>query len=65
MPDYLDILAQTAKETIQSGYYNITDATATAKLSLRKAILEAKNAPVIAEIKPASPSAGIIRKDMN
>lgn len=65
MPDYLDILAQTAKETIQSGYYNITDATATSKLSLRKAILEAKNAPVIAEIKPASPSTGIIRKDMD
>ncbi|MGB9842278.1 MAG: indole-3-glycerol phosphate synthase TrpC [Candidatus Bathyarchaeales archaeon] len=65
MPDYLDMLAQTAKETIQSGYYNITDATATSKLSLRKAILEAENAPVIAEIKPASPSAGIIRKDMN
>lgn len=65
MPDYLDILAQTAKETIQSGYYNVTGAAAISKISLGKAILEAKNAPVIAEIKPTSPSAGIIRKDID
>ncbi|MCX8153989.1 MAG: indole-3-glycerol-phosphate synthase [Candidatus Bathyarchaeota archaeon] len=66
MPDFLDILAQTAKATIQSGYYNIQSAeVATSKISLRKAILDAHHAPVIAEIKPASPSAGIIRKELD
>jgi indole-3-glycerol phosphate synthase len=62
MADFLDILAQSANETIKSGYYEAVKETATSNISLKKAILETKNAPVITEIKAASPSAGTIRK---
>jgi indole-3-glycerol phosphate synthase len=64
MPDFLDTLAQSAKETINSGYYEALKETVTSHISLKKAILEAKNAPVITEIKAASPSAGTIRKNV-
>ena len=64
MPDFLDTLAQSAKETINSGYYEAVKETATFRFSLKKAILEAKTAPVITEIKATSPSAGIIRKNV-
>jgi len=65
MADFLATLAQSAKETIDSGYYEALKETATCHISLKKAILEAKNAPVITEIKAASPSAGIIRKNVD
>jgi indole-3-glycerol phosphate synthase len=62
MADFLDTLAQSAKETINSGYYEASTEIATCRVSLKEAILEAKHAPVITEIKAASPSAGTIRK---
>jgi indole-3-glycerol phosphate synthase len=64
MADFLDVLAQSAKETISSGYYDSVKETAISHTSLKKAILETKTAPVITEIKPASPSAGTIRKNI-
>jgi indole-3-glycerol phosphate synthase len=64
MADFLDTLAQSAKATIDSGYYEVILETALSHVSLKKAILEAKNAPVITEIKAASPSAGTIRKNV-
>jgi indole-3-glycerol phosphate synthase len=64
MADFLDVLAREAKETINKGYYEAPTQTATAHISLKKAILESKTAPVITEIKAASPSAGIIRKNL-
>jgi len=64
MADFLDVLARDAKETINSGYYEALKETATSYISLKKAILETKNAPVITEIKAASPSAGTIRKNV-
>ena len=64
MADFLDTLAQSAKATISSGYYEAITETATADVSLKKAILETKNAPVITEIKAASPSAGTIRENV-
>src|SRR3972149_4518982 len=64
MADFLDVLAQSAKATINSGYYEAVEAAATSHASLKKAILKAKNAPVITEIKAASPSAGTIRKNV-
>ena len=64
MADFLDTLAQSAKATIASGYYEaLTEATAP-RVSLKKAIQEAKHAPVITEIKMASPSAGTIRENI-
>jgi indole-3-glycerol phosphate synthase len=65
MADFLDVLAQSAKATIDSGYYEALEATAPSHVSLKRAILETKNAAVITEIKAASPSAGTIRKNVN
>ena len=65
MADFLDTLAQSARATIDSGYYEAVNATVTSSISLKQAILEAKNAPVITEIKAASPSAGTIRKTVD
>jgi indole-3-glycerol phosphate synthase len=65
MPDFLDILAQTARTTIKSGYYETLSQAVTSKNSLKKSIQEAENAPVITEIKAASPSAGIMRKNVD
>jgi indole-3-glycerol phosphate synthase len=64
MADFLDALAQDAKETIRKGYYKVPTQTTTAHISLKKAIVESKTVPVITEIKAASPSAGIIRKNL-
>ena len=66
MADFLDTLAQSARATIDRGYYeNAVNAAVTSTISLKQAILEAKNAPVITEIKAASPSAGTIRKNVD
>lgn len=64
MADFLDTLAQSAKETINSGYYEALTETVTSHISLKKAIQEAKNAPIITEIKAASPSSGTIRENV-
>ena len=64
MSDFLDVLARDAKETIDSGYYETLKPTERVRISLRKAILESKATPVITEIKAASPSAGVIRKNV-
>jgi indole-3-glycerol phosphate synthase len=64
MADFLDTLAQSAKVTIRSGYYESLTEAAASHVSLKKAIQEAKNAPVITEIKAASPSAGTIRENV-
>lgn len=65
MADFLDTLAQSAKATLNSGYYEELTETAPSHISLKKAIREAKNAPVITEIKAASPSAGTIRENVD
>jgi indole-3-glycerol phosphate synthase len=64
MADFLDLLARDAKETISKSYYEVPTQTATANISLKKAIMESKTVPVITEIKAASPSAGTIRKNV-
>ena len=65
MADFLDMLAQDAEETIHEGFYEVSTHISTPSISLKKAILESKNIPVISEIKAASPSLGAIRKDFN
>jgi indole-3-glycerol phosphate synthase len=64
MADFLDTLAQSAKATIDSDYYEAITEAATSRISLKKAILETKSAPVITEIKAASPSVGTIRENV-
>jgi len=65
MSDFLDVLANDAKETVKSGYYQNVKPTTQPQVSLKKAILDCKFNPVITEIKAASPSAGTIRANIN
>lgn len=64
MSDYLDQLAKTALETIQSGYYQIpmNDFPSTTP-SFVKAIRADSKVSLIAEVKPASPSGGPLLGD--
>jgi indole-3-glycerol phosphate synthase len=64
MSDFLDVLARDAKETIESGYYEKIEPTQRMRVSLRNAISESKVNPIITEIKSASPSVGVIRKNV-
>ena len=63
MADFLDTLAQSAKATLDSGYYEKLSEAPTFQASLKKSILEAEHASVISEIKAASPSIGTIREN--
>ena len=65
MNDYFDVLARVAQITIESEYYEAAKQAESKRVSLRKAILECKAVPVIGEIKSASPSAGVIRENLN
>ena len=65
MADFLDTLAKTAKKTINSSFYEEIPQSKRIHVSLKQKIIEEKRAPIIAEIKSASPSAGIIRKEFN
>jgi indole-3-glycerol phosphate synthase len=66
MPDFLDRLARDARETIDRGYYTVPSRiSSTPSVSLKKAIIQSKHAPIISEIKAASPSLGIIRKNLS
>jgi indole-3-glycerol phosphate synthase len=63
MTDFLDVLAQDAKNTIREGYYENLTSSKPVVGSLRGAILNSKAVAVIAEVKGASPSRGTIRQD--
>jgi len=63
MPDYIDVLAKDAMNSIKEGYYETSTRVAATPKSLREAILRGKNNPIISEIKFASPSKGTIRED--
>jgi indole-3-glycerol phosphate synthase len=65
MSDFFDTLAQDAKITIESGYYTNLPASKHPQISLKDAIHACKTNPIITEIKSASPSAGIIRAEIN
>ncbi|HIE19282.1 TPA: indole-3-glycerol-phosphate synthase [Candidatus Bathyarchaeota archaeon] len=51
-------------ETIQTGYYEIRGNPSPSKFSLKEAILNCEYAPIISEIKFASPSQSSIRPDI-
>ncbi len=57
MTDYLDKLAKTALETIDSGYYKFKNASISAP-SFVKAVESQEGLGLITEVKPSSPSGG-------
>ena len=63
MSDFYDTLGLDAQATINSGYYNSFKFISHLPLSLKKAILNCNKKPLITEIKIASPTLGIIRKN--
>ncbi len=63
MNDFLDVLAQDAKATVQAGYYDNPGKRSAVSLSLRKSILENRHVPIITEVKGMSPSAGVIKRN--
>lgn len=65
MPDYLDTLAEDAKETISSGYYEVPAKHVGQPVSLRKAIIESRQNAIITEVKVASPSRGTIKTSID
>jgi len=65
MVDFLNALAQNTRKTINKGYYEVKKQVETISVSLKKAILECKHVPIIAEIKVASPSLGVIKRKAN
>ncbi|NHV97149.1 MAG: indole-3-glycerol-phosphate synthase [Thaumarchaeota archaeon] len=63
MVDFLDILVADTFESLRNGYYNIDERKPVhPKMSLKEAITKCTHAPIIAEIKPASPSSGKLRQ---
>jgi indole-3-glycerol phosphate synthase len=65
MSDFLEVLAKDAQRTIDSGYYQKIEPTLTVKASFKKTILACTKNPVITEIKPASPTLGTIRANLD
>lgn len=65
MTDFMDTLAMDAVKTINSGYYQSTRVMEKQRISLKVAIQNCNTNAVITEIKPASPSMGAIRNNIN
>ena len=61
MTDYLDILVNSARGSIEEGCYRTETGVNAPRLSLKNAILRCARAPIISEVKFASPSKGAIR----
>jgi indole-3-glycerol phosphate synthase len=63
--DILDKIARDVRRTVDAGYYRVPDQPTHTPVSLRAAILQHPQTPIIAEVKFASPSHGTIRSAEN
>ncbi len=64
MTDFLDILTESARETVKRGYYEVRASTMTSMVSLKESICRCSRAPIIAEIKAGSPSKGTLKENI-
>lgn len=60
--DFVEVLAETAWRNVEEGYYDGLEDVDKRGSSFKAAIERARGRAIIAEIKPASPSAGVLRK---
>ena len=65
MRDYLDVLARVAQINVEDEYYDQAQPAERIRVSLKQAILDCKFNPIISEIKVASPSAGVIKAEVD
>ncbi len=65
MSDFLDVLARVAQANVESEYYDNVTPVENVRANLKKAILDCKANPIVTEIKAASPSAGVIRTNVD
>ncbi|MCX6659483.1 MAG: indole-3-glycerol-phosphate synthase [Candidatus Bathyarchaeota archaeon] len=65
MPDFLETLANDANETINEGYYNVAQNHPRVNIGFKESILRCEKNAIVAEIKIASPSRGIIAHNID
>ena len=65
MPDFLAKLIDDARKRVREGYYDVKERAAHQPISLKRAIKSAERNAIIAEIKPASPSHGPLRLQLD
>ncbi|MEM2904737.1 MAG: indole-3-glycerol-phosphate synthase [Candidatus Bathyarchaeia archaeon] len=64
MADILDMIARHAKEDVKKGCYRVSRPPREEPASLKEAILRRRGRAIIAEVKGASPSLGVIRPSL-
>ena len=64
-PDHLERLVADAKESIARGYYKIEGAQPRVDVGFKENLLKCRSNPLIAEIKTASPSIGVIAEKID
>jgi indole-3-glycerol phosphate synthase len=65
MPDFLAKLIDDARRRVRDGYYDVKEECSHKPISLKRAIKSAERNAIIAEIKPASPTLGPLRPEID
>jgi indole-3-glycerol phosphate synthase len=65
MPDFLAKLIDDARRRVRDGYYDVKEECSHKPISLKRAIKSAERNAIIAEIKPASPTLGSLRAEID
>ena len=65
MPDLLTKLVNDARDRVRDGYYEVKQGRSHDPVSLKRAVKSAERNAIIAEIKPASPSHGTLRREID
>lgn len=65
MPDFLDKLIDDARKRVRDGYYDVAGQVPHEPVSLKLAVKSAERNAIIAEIKPASPTLGPLRPQID